>query len=166
MTIKDLVPWKWGEKQAPVRRERHDPFYALAGGLQRDFDRIFDDFFHGSNLTPFNQNWGSFNPNIDVTETDKNYQVSAELPGLDKNDINVSLDHNNLTISGEKKTEKEDKSQNYYRTERSYGSFQRCISLPDNIQADNIDANFKNGILQITIPKQPRPAKKIEVKAK
>jgi HSP20 family protein len=162
MAIKDLVPWKWGEKQVPVKRVEQDPIDTI----NQNLNRLFDDFFYGSSLIPFNQNWGSFNPSIDVTETDKDYKVSAELPGLDENDIEVSLDRNILTISGEKKTEKEDKDQNYYRMERSYGSFQRCLSFPSNIESDNINANFKNGALQITIPKQPRPVKKIEIKAK
>jgi HSP20 family protein len=88
-----------------------------------------------------------------VKENDKNYQVTAELPGMDENDIEVTLDNNALTISGEKKQETEDKGQNYYRMERSYGSFQRSISLPPGIESDNIDANFNKGILTITLPK-------------
>jgi HSP20 family protein len=162
MAIKDLVPWKWGEKQVPVKQAGQDSIDTI----QQNINRLFDDFFFGSSLIPFNQNWGSFNPSIDVTETDKNYKVSAELPGLDENDIQVSLDRNILTISGEKKTEKEDKGQNYYRMERSYGSFQRCISLPANIESDQIAANFKKGVLEITLPKQPRPVKKINIRAK
>jgi HSP20 family protein len=151
MTIKDLAPWKWGnsEKQMPVKRETQDSVLSL----HQDIDRIFDDFFRGFGLSQFDESWGDFSPRIDVSETDQAYNVSAELPGLDENDIEVTFEHNTLTISGEKKTEKEDKGQNYYRMERSYGSFRRSIPVPANVEADQIDAKFKKGVLNISLPK-------------
>jgi len=151
MTIKDLVPWKWGEeKQLPVKRTQSEDTLT---NLHNNIDRLFDDFFRGFDLAPFGESFGTFSPSIDVRETDHNYQVTAELPGMDENDIEVTLDNNILTVSGQKKQETEDKGQNYYRLERSYGSFRRSISLPPGIESDNIDANFKKGILTITLPK-------------
>ena len=151
MTIKDLVPWKWGEeKQVPVKQTQSEDTLTH---LHNDIDRLFDDFFRGFDLAPFGESFDTFSPCIDVNENDKNYQIAAELPGMDENDINLTLDNNILTISGEKKQETEDKDQNYYRMERSYGSFQRSISLPPGIESDKVDATFKKGILTITLPK-------------
>ena len=160
MTIKDLVPWKLGEeKQVPVKRTQSEDTLT---SLHNDIDRLFDDFFRGFDLAPFGESFGNFSPSIDVRENDHEYQVTAELPGMDENDIEVTLDNNSLTISGEKKQETEDKSQNYYRMERSYGSFQRCISLPPGIKSDQIDANFNKGILSITLPKTAEAQKHVK----
>ncbi len=160
MTIKDLVPWKWGEeKQVPVKRAESEDTLTT---LHNDIDRLFDDFFRGFDLAPFGESFSTFSPNIDVRENDHEYQVTAELPGMDENDIEVTLDNNSLTISGEKKQEMEDKGQNTYRMERSYGSFQRCISLPPGIQSDQIDANFNKGILTITLPKTAEVQKHVK----
>jgi HSP20 family protein len=153
MAITDLVPWRWGEKRVPVRRDEENPFYAW----QREVDRLFEDFM-GSRfgLAPFGgfmERYGAFNPQIDVTENDKEIKVTAELPGLDEKDVEVSLSNGTLTISGEKKAEKEDKAENYYRLERSYGSFQRVIPLSTEVEADKVEAAFKNGVLRITLPK-------------
>ena len=160
MTIKDLVPWKWdaSEKQVPVKREAQDSILTL----YQDIDRMFDNFFRGFGLSRFDESWGDFSPRIDVSETDQAYNISAELPGLDENNIEVTLEQNALTISGEKKTEKEDKGQNYYRMERSYGSFQRIIPLPSDIEADKIEANFKKGVLNITLPKSAEAQKHVK----
>ena len=166
MTIKDLVPWKRDEKQVPVKRVA--PEDSLLS-LHNDIDHMFDNFFRGFDLAPFGESFSTFNPSIDVMENDHNYQVTAELPGMDENDINLTLDNNTLTISGEKKQESEDKGQNYYRVERSYGSFQRSITLPTGIESDKIDANFKKGILTITLPKSAeaqKHAKHIPVKTR
>src|SRR5262245_32466294 len=139
MAITDLVPWKWSEKKVPVRRDNFDdPFYAM----QRNMNRLFDDFFGSEfGLSPwsnFGEGFGAFSPQLDVSETDQEIKVSAELPGLDENDVQVSLSHNALTISGEKKHEKEDKSENHYHVERAYGSFQRSIPLPAEVEADKV----------------------------
>lgn len=165
MPISDLVPWKWGEKQVPVRRrDEDDPFYAL----QRSMSRFFDEFFNGFGLAPFGEQMSEFYPSVDVIENDKQIQISAELPGLDENDIEVTLKDDVLTISGEKKAEKEEKDKNYYRMERSYGSFRRSIPLPSEIESNKVDATFKKGVLTITLPKTAearKRAKKIAIKA-
>lgn len=164
MTINDLVPWKWGEKKVPVRREvEENPFYMM----QREMDRLFNGFFDRNfEMTPFGESFGAFTPSVDVTENDKELTVSAELPGLAEKDIEVSLTRDVLTIRGEKKAEKEDKGDNYYRMERSYGSFQRSIPLPTRVDADKVDATFKNGVLTITLPKtEAQTLKKISIKS-
>ncbi len=166
MAITDLIPWKRDEKKVPVKREEQEPFYAL----QRNMNRLFDDFFNGFNLAPFDafgESFGAFSPRVDVSESDKEIKVAAELPGLDENDIEVSLSKNVLTISGEKKEKKEDKGQNYYRVERSYGSFRRSIPLPVEVESDKVEATFKKGILTVNLPKTAaaqKQAKQIFVK--
>lgn len=165
MAITDLAPWRWGDKKVPVRREAEgDPVYAL----QKRMERLFDDFFNGFGLAPFGESMGAFSPRIDLSETEKELKVSAELPGLDENDIEVSLAQNTLTISGEKKEEKEDKGQNYYRMERSYGSFQRTIPLPCEVESDKVEAAFNKGVLTVTLPKTAeaqKRTKRISIKA-
>jgi len=161
MAIKDLVPWKWGEKNIPVKREENDPVYHL----QRNMNQLFDDFFNGFSLSPFREfgeSFGAFNPSIDVSENENEITIAAELPGLSEDDIEVSLAHNMLTISGEKKEETEDKGKNYYRMERTYGSFQRRIPLPSEIEEDKIEANFKKGVLTITLPKTEEARKQVK----
>lgn len=167
MAITDLVPWKRGEKKVAVEREEEHPLQTL----QQDMDRLFDEFFSGFGLRPFGvfrEQMGAFTPQVDVVEGDKEIKVSAELPGLDEKDIQVTLSHNLLTISGEKKEEKEDKGKNYYRMERSYGSFRRSIPLPREIDADKVEAAFKKGVLTITLPKTAatQDRKKIAVKTR
>lgn len=167
MALKDMVPWKKNDKNILARRE-DDPFYAV----RREMDRVFDDFFGGGfGLTPFRsgfmESFGDFSPRVDVTENEKEVRITAELPGLEEKDIDVSLSNDVLTISGEKKAEREDKGDNYYRMERSYGSFHRSIPLPTEVDTDHCDATFKNGVLQITLPKVhlKESAKKITIKA-
>lgn len=114
------------------------------------------------------EQYGAFNPQVDVTENDQEIKVAAELPGLTEKDVEVSLANDMLTISGEKRAEKEDKGENYYRMERSYGSFQRTIPLPTEVEANKVDATFKNGVLTVTLPKSAQAVqnrKKIAIKA-
>ncbi|MEW6717878.1 MAG: Hsp20/alpha crystallin family protein [Chloroflexota bacterium] len=172
MEIKDLIPWKHEEGKLPVRREFEDPFLAL----RREMNRLFEDFFtspfnRSFRLSPFfaerERSFGDFLPNIEVSETDKEIKVSAELPGMEIEDIDISLTHNTLTISGEKKAEKEEKGKQYYRLERSYGSFHRSIPLPRGVDEDKVTATFKRGVLTINMPKTKEAqeqVKRIEVK--
>jgi len=132
-----------------------DPFRAL----QRRMDRLFDDFA-GDYHWPFTNGRGAMTPTIDVSETEKELTVEAELPGVDEKDIDVTLTDNMLTIKGEKKQEKEEKKKDYHLTERSYGSFSRTMTLPFDADPAKIKAAFKDGVLKITLPKPP------EIKAK
>ena len=105
---------------------------------------------------------------IERGESDKAYEITAELPGMDEKDIEVNVANGALTIKGEKKEEKEEKQKDYYVSERRYGSFERYFELPDGVDAGKIEAAFKNGVLRVTLPKTAeaqKPAKKIEVKA-
>jgi HSP20 family protein len=161
MTIRNLVPF--GKKSVPVRREDENPFSIL----RREMDSLFDNFFRGFDTEPFESRMGAFSPKVDVTEDDKEIKISAELPGMDEKDIDVSLQNDMLTIKGEKKEEKEDKGKDYYRMERSYGSFSRTIPLPVDVETDKVEAKFKKGVLSITLPKTAKAVaetKKIAVK--
>ncbi|MEW5979300.1 MAG: Hsp20/alpha crystallin family protein [Acidobacteriota bacterium] len=165
MTIKNLVPRNWGRKSIPVRREEERPFYSL----QRAINQVFDNFFEGFDLSPFSLEGclGSFTPQIDVTETDKEFQITAELPGLDEKDMEISLANNLLTLKGEKREEKEDKRKDYYRMERSYGMFERSIPVPAGVDLDKVEASFRKGVLTVTLPKAAeyqRERKKIPIK--
>ncbi len=107
-------------------------------------------------------------PAVDVAETDKAYEITAELPGLDEKNIEVKLANRVLSIKGEKQEEKEEKEKDYYRRERSFGSFERSFHVPDDVQEEKIEASFKNGVLSVTLPKSAeaqKQAKKIEVKS-
>lgn len=159
MPITDLIPWR---RQEPARREESE-----LTGSERDMDRLFERFFRGSPLAPLGEAWGAFSPSVDVVETDDQITVSAELPGLEHEDIEVSLDRGVLTISGEKSEEHKEERENYYRAERTYGSFRRAIPLPTEVNEDEVDAIFQNGVLTITMPKA-EPAKgrkRISIKA-
>lgn len=161
MSIRNLVPF--GKKNVSVRREEESPF-AL---LRRNIDSVFDNFFRGFEMEPFESRFGVFSPKVDVVENDKEIKVSAELPGMDEKDIDISLNRNTLTIRGEKKEEKEQKGKDYYRMERSYGSFSRTIPIPVEVETDKIEAQLKKGVLTVTLPKSAKAiedSKKIPVK--
>jgi len=161
MALKDLVPF--GKKDVPVRRDFDSPF-AL---FRKEFDDLFDNFFRSFDVQPFEGRLGAFSPKVDVVENEKEIRIHAELPGMDEKDIDVSLSQNSLTIRGEKREEKEDKGKEYYHMERSYGSFTRVIPLPLEVDESHIKANFKKGVLSITLPKTEKAVaetKKIAVK--
>jgi HSP20 family protein len=143
--------------------------------LQGEINRLFDNFggfrtpFHGFNIEPF---WARETkvalPDVDIVEKDKAFEITADLPGMDEKNVEVQLSNGNLTIKGEKKEEKEEKKKGFYLQERRFGSFERTFGVPEAVEADKIEANFKNGVLTITLPKKPearKPAKKIDVKA-
>ena len=159
MNLKSLIP---------VSRERGvagsaNPFVSL----QREVDRLFDNFTRGfPSLAAFDTNGGALVPSVDVTESDKEIEITAELPGLEEKDVQISIADNILTIRGEKKAEKEEKDKNYRLVERSYGSFERSLELPSGVDADAIKANIAKGVLRVTVPKPaPAQSKKIEVKS-
>jgi HSP20 family protein len=96
-------------------------------------------------------------PTLDLGATDKAYTIAVEVPGVDEKDVTVEIANDTLTIRGEKKQEKEEKDRNYYRMERSYGSFQRVLSLPEDADQDGVSATFKNGVLRVTMPRKAAP---------
>jgi HSP20 family protein len=134
-------------------------------------DRLFDSFTGRFGAMPFlparlGAPLGIASPAVDITETEEAFIVTAEVPGLAEKDIEVLLSGDTLTIKGEKKQEREDKDDNVYLSERSYGAFQRAFSLPETVNSEKIAASFSNGVLSVTLPKVVvAPPKKIEVKA-
>jgi len=119
-----------------------------------------DEFFNDV----VNTNRDSFVPGIDISETDNQFLISAELPGMSKEDIDINLDNGRLTISGERKFEKEEEGKTYHRVETRYGSFNRSFQLPDNVDEESINAKYENGLLNIAIDKaEDKVKKKIEI---
>jgi HSP20 family protein len=161
--IGNLVPW--ARSRSVASREPEDIF----SELQRDVNSIFDNMWRGFSV-PAAGNGGTtrLHPTTDIAETDKEYEVTVELPGIDEKDVEVTLANGVLSIKGEKKFEREEKKKDYYVSERSFGSFHRSIRVPDDVDADKVSASFNQGVLTLKLPKQPeaQPAtKKIEVKA-
>ncbi len=134
-----------------------DPVKSLEA-FRREMDRLFDKFFE---VIPFSEH--EFVPSVDISETESDIIVQAEIPGIDPKDLDISLSGRLLTIKGEKKSEHEEKKENYHRIERKYGSFSRTLELPADVDADKVEAVYKDGVLKITLPKT-EIGKKIEVK--
>ena len=145
--------------------------------FRNEMDRLFDRFGSGFGLPSLRRMFetepawrSSFSfstPAIDMSEDEKAYKISAELPGMDSKDIDVSMAGDMLVLKGEKRQEKEEKDRNYHFSERAYGSFQRSFELPASVDRDKISADFSKGVLTITLPKTAnaqQPTKKIEVK--
>lgn len=153
MELKSLVPSLWGRHV-----DTRDPFQAM----HREMDRMYDEFGKRFRFPTSADRFNGLTPDINVSETDAEIEITAELPGVDENDINITLVDNMLTIRGEKKTETEKKDKNYHVVERSYGSFERSIALPYELDTDQVKANFEKGILTVTLPKPPE----IEAKTK
>ena len=149
MNLQSIIPWKKEERSLARGRSDGDPF----AQLQRRMNSVFEDFFGRSSSDLWGDDAGEFLPRVDVSETGKEVRITAELPGLDEKDVEVTVTNNMLTIKGEKKVEKEEGD--YYHSERSYGYFDRTIALPQGIDADNAKAKFKKGVLKVTIPKKP-----------
>ena len=136
-------------------------------GVQRDINRLFDNFFRSSVGSEETMATSVHAPSVDIAEQENEFVVKVELPGVEKEDVKISLESNILTIKGEKKQEKEEKNKNFHRLERSYGSFQRSFTLPSSVKSEKIDAVFTNGILNITLPKiEEAKPKQIEVKVR
>lgn len=172
MAIKDLIPWNREKTNLTVRKEDEErSLLDIRKQMNRRIDQFFNEFFtQPYALNPFMDEpaiWGDFAPNMDVSETDKAVNVSIELPGMEPEDIHITIDHGNLRITGEKQSEKEEKGKRYYRMERSYGSFQRTFPLPEEVDEDKIEAKFKQGVLSVELPKSKKAlttSKRITVK--
>ena len=165
--------------KVPVKPEKAPtaPAWRPFESLRREIDRLFEDFDGGLwparsrrsffDMAPFSgPAWAA--PAVDFAETDKGYEVTAELPGMDEKDIEVKFADGVLTIKGEKQDEKEEKKKDYYLHERSYGSFHRALQLPNGIDQDKIEATFNKGVLKVMLPKSAeaqKAEKKIAVKA-
>jgi HSP20 family protein len=129
-------------------------------------NRMFDTMFRYDTRDE-DSGFSAWSPAVDIAEHDDGYVVKVELPGVNKEDVKITIESNILTIRGEKKQEKETKKENYHRVERSYGTFQRSFTLPTTVKSDKIDATYNNGILNIALPKaEEAKPKQIEVKVK
>ena len=173
MTEATTLPVKT-EKTAPKTAE-----WAPFDSLRREIDRLFDELHPFDWRLPsarsvfrfetprFRDDW-TVAPAMDLVEKEKEYEISAELPGIDESNVEIKVANHMMTIKGEKKEEKEDKQKDYYLSERRYGAFQRPFTLPQGIDIDKIEASFAKGVLTVKLPKTAeaqKAEKKISVKA-
>ncbi|HKR88903.1 MAG TPA: Hsp20/alpha crystallin family protein [Phenylobacterium sp.] len=162
MANRDLTPWR---AAAPTPFGR-DPFM----NFRREMDRLFDDFFAPAEPRSFGGGATAQSmvmPSIDVHETDQAYTISAELPGIDPKDVELDLRDNALTLRGEKRSEKKEEDGGRRYSERSFGRFERTIPLAAEVDADNIEARFENGLLKVMLPKNAKArdkTRRIEIK--
>lgn len=155
--VKELLPLKKTESDLPVRQQTSGHPVAA---LQRETNRLFDDFLRGS-LSTFPSAFAGFSdlstgagwPRIDIDESEREVRVKADLAGIDRKDVDVSVADGVLTIRGEKKHDEEDVGRHHYRRERFYGSFSRSVQVPADVELEKIEAKMKDGVLQVTMPK-------------
>lgn len=159
MAQESWLPTLWGERKG-------DPFTAL----RQQIDELFEDWTGGAKGLPTLR--GSFSPRVDVSETDKEIRIAAELPGMVEKDIEITIDGRQITLKGEKKAESEEKKDEkgrvYHRVERSYGLFQRTMTMPFDLDPAKIAAVFEKGVLSVTIAKPAeaqKQARKVEIKS-
>lgn len=166
MDIRKLVPWNWFKEEEipenrslPIARRETQPYSPLAQ-LHSEVDRLFEtmlrNFAHPGLDTAAVQPGQNqlLRPSVDIAATEKAYSITVEAPGVDEDNIQLELLENTLTVKGEKKHLSETREANFYRVERHYGAFQRILSLPEDADRDNIDAQFSNGVLTITLPRK------------
>ncbi|AVA24830.1 Hsp20/alpha crystallin family protein [Rhizobium sp. NXC24] len=163
MSVRDLIPWgRDNGNQVPslLREDDRDPFLSL----HREVNRLFDDVFRGfgsglrsvGNAPAFGAGW----PSVEISDTDKEIKVTAEVPGLEEKDIEVLLNDGVLTLKGEKRSESEDKTRQF--SERYYGRFERRIPLGVEVKEDQVDAHFKNGVLTVSLPKSDKAQSQVK----
>jgi HSP20 family protein len=157
MTVRDLIPWGRDRSAVPSASQDRNvsPFLTLHREVNRLFDDMLDRFETG--MPSFVGRMSSW-PSVEVTASDKEIRVTAELPGMEEKDVDILIDDDVLTIRGEKKAETEDKERRF--SERYYGRFERVIPLPFEVEDDKANASFANGVLTITLPKSPKAQEK------
>lgn len=164
MEMKHWTPKSWLRKERetllPQTQQFSDPyissgFYSSLMRMQQDFDRIFSSLpsLWRQESSVAGSNVADFIPDMDILEKDKEYCITLEVPGIDEKDIHVKLEAEEIIIRGEKKKEAESTDKGYHRVERSYGTFQRILTLPANADRDSVNAAFNNGVLTVTIAK-------------
>jgi HSP20 family protein len=160
MNLRSLIPWRKKSQTPAARGDSLDPFLTF----RREVDRVFDDLFEalpGQGFSPMT-GWQGMTPAVEVAETDKEIVVTAELPGLDEKDLQVTLAGDVLTIKGEKKTEREQKNGGAHYIERHFGAFSRSLRLPFVAQDEKIEAKYDKGVLTIRVPKPPAAQRLLE----
>ncbi len=168
MPISDLLPWnKDRDKYSIQRQDQLDPF-----DFQSEMNQMIADFFQDPleemPARKLRDLRSGFYPRLDISENEKEIHISADMPGMDEKDIDLTLENGMLMIKGEKKIERKETGQSYYRAERRVGAFRRSIELPGEVEVDKIDAKFIKGVLEISIPKPAQSVsdkKRITVKA-
>ena len=164
------------EEKIPVKKTEAAPARLLSRGLApfEEIERLFDDYFHRNWLRSFRPEfpglrdlWGTYemhSPSMDIVDRDKEIVVRAELPGVDKKDLDVSVSDDVLTIKASSSMEAKEEKENYYRSEIRKGAFSRSVGLPADVDSSKIEAVFKNGVLELKIPKTAKSkAKKVKV---
>lgn len=133
--------------------------------FEKSFRNLFENFLESPREWGFPISEIEYFPSVDISETPQQYNIRAEIPGMKKEDIKISVNRNILTLSGEKKEEKKTEGEKFHRSESYYGSFQRSFTLPDGIKADKVEASFKDGVLSVTVPKsEEAKSKTVEIK--
>ena len=158
MNIGNLMPWREKSQVPAMREDFFDPFVTF----RREMDRMMSDFvsgFDNGGLVTGN-GWKASAPVVDIAETEKEMMITAEMPGLDEKDFQISVSGDMSTIKGEKKIEHEDKNGNGYHRERSYGAFSRSLRLPFDVKNEKIDASYQKGVLTIQVPKPATPKRR------
>ena len=140
-----------------MRLVKHNPRNYRPTTFSSLFDGFFDDNFQGGTAM-------DFSPSVDIAETDNSFEIQVALPGVKKSDVNIEVDNDQLTISGERKFESENKEKNFHSRESYYGKFSRTFTLPDLINVEKIDAKQEDGILKVTLPKDEKKASKKLIK--
>ena len=166
MSVRDLIPWgrDTSSSQAPAvyREEDRNSFLSL----HREVNRLFDDVFRSfdRNLPAFDSlaSFGRWWPSVEITETEKEIRITAEVPGVEEKDIELVLDDGVLTLRGEKRSETEDKDKDKQFSERFYGRFERRIPVGREIVEDKIDARFRNGVLSLVLPKTEKAQSQVK----
>ncbi len=180
MDLKKLAPWNWFKKEendshaVPVQhahqsaysKNQEKPIFQLHKEINRLFDEVFSTHNHipsmRHNILLNSITKGMLKPKLDISTDNSLYTISLEIPGVDLRDIKLEVSDSTLIVKGEKRQTEEEKRKNFYRMERSYGSFQRVLDLPDDADQENIDAKFKNGVLTITIPQKATKISRIK----
>ncbi len=158
MDMKSLIPF--GRSLSPTRSGGEDDPFAM---MRREMDRLFDSFSRDWNV-PAAMGSAFLSPKVDVAETDKGLEISAELPGIDQKDITLDLADGVLTIKAEYKAEKDEKDEkkHYHLVERSHGSYMRRFAIPFEPEADKVQASFEKGVLHITVPRSKAAEKQVK----
>ncbi|MFC1657129.1 Hsp20/alpha crystallin family protein [Candidatus Moduliflexota bacterium] len=180
MDISKIKPWNWFKKEQeeqvrdlPVKRPSTE-FYGPLTNLHEEVDRLFNEAFRRFGMPSLFRDdfWPRgaqpaaptiMRPNVDISAGKNEYLITIEVPGIDEKDVKLELSNNTLTIKGEKRQEQEEKDRDHYRIERSYGSFQRVLSLPEDADQSGITAKFKNGVLTVGLPRRPEKKKNVKL---
>ena len=161
MTFKNLIPLHWDRYDTHGHHNYDETLFSLGKSMERFLNPANTDYL-GNSFFDFRPVEKNKFPKVDITETENNFLITAELPGLDEKNVDLTLDDGTLTIKGEKKTEREDTQGEFYSRERSYGAFQRSFEVPEIIDQNKIDASFVNGVLTVTMPKTPEAKKEVK----